>query len=214
MPILYTFRRCPYAMRARMGLYVSGVEYETREIMLRDKPAHMVEISPKGTVPVLLNDDGGVIDESLAILHWALAHHDPDDWRCTDNTDAAKICDRLISQNDTDFKAALDRYKYPNRYENCDPAPHRQAALDILKLWNDLIGAHGGGLVRAKKSIADIAIFPFVRQFANVDRAWFDGLDLPHLQQWLRRHLENEIFVAIMHKHPLYVANDAAQLKA
>ncbi len=191
--ILYSFRRCPYAMRARMGLFQAGIPIEIREIILRDKPAHMLEISPKGTVPVLLLDDGMVIDESLDIMKWALGQNDSDGWLDGNS-------DELIEHNDTIFKRALDRYKYPNRYPDEDCSNAREEGLAILKDLNKRI-AQNGYLTRDKIALADIAIFPFIRQFAHVDRAWFYAQDLPALQSWLKAHLDSQLFKDIMQKY-------------
>ncbi|MEO0818427.1 MAG: glutathione S-transferase [Pseudomonadota bacterium] len=195
-PILYSFRRCPYAMRARMALHAAGTECELREVVLRDKPAEMLEASPKGTVPVLVLVDGRVLDESLAIMDWALAQADPEGW-----TQApADRVRRWTSEIDGPFKHHLDRYKYSNRYGGLDPEPHRAAAQEILQRADAAIAEHGH-LVGVCESLADIAAFPFVRQFANTDRDWFDGLDLPALHPWLARHLSSARFAAIMEKH-------------
>jgi glutathione S-transferase len=192
-PILYSFRRCPYAMRARMALFQSGTKLELREIVLRDKPEHMLEISPKGTVPVLQVSETKVIDESFDIMLWALNQNDPDDWLA--GHDAA-----LIAQNDEEFKAALDRYKYPNRYPDEDCSSARDDGEEFLKLLEARL-QNAPYLCGDKKSLADIAIFPFIRQFANVDRDWFYALPYPALQAWLKSHLESDLFIAIMEKY-------------
>ena len=145
MPILYSFRRCPYAMRARMALLVSGVPFELREVLLRDKPAAMVAASPKATVPVLVLEDGAVIDESLDIMRWALRRHDPEDWLAGD--DAA-----LIARFDDRFKHHLDRYKYPDRHR-ADPSEHRAAGLALLGELERRL-ATSANLCRATRSIA------------------------------------------------------------
>ena len=188
-PILYSFRRCPYAMRARMGIAISGVKCELREVKLAAKPVEMLDVSPKGTVPLLVLPDATVIDESLDILRWALGRSDPEDWRTGDDM-------ALIAANDGPFKIALDRYKYPHRHDS-DPLEHRDAGLAILR---DLDGrlAVQGQLCGPARTLADIAIFPFVRQFAEVDRAWFDAQALPALQRWLAGHLASSLFAEIM----------------
>ena len=168
--ILYSFRRCPYAMRGRMGLKVSGLTYEHREIILRDKPQEMLEASPKGTVPVYVNEDGAVIEESLDLLHWALSQNDPLGWLDCNRVEA----DALIAANDTDFKHHLDRYKYASRYS--DDAKrgdidmnHRFEAEKFIRILEAKL-KDGPYLLGEKQSLADIAIFPFLRQFANVER--------------------------------------------
>ncbi|MCI5060492.1 MAG: glutathione S-transferase [Alphaproteobacteria bacterium] len=195
-PFLYSFRRCPYAMRARMGLLLAGIQCEVQEVILRDKPAHMLEISPKGTVPVLQTVDGKVIDESLDIMFWALKQNDPDNILKCDIGQAKQ----LITQNDGEFKAALDRYKYPNRYPDEDCSGARDKGRNFLEELEGLLSCQQQ-LMADHVSLADIAIFPFVRQFANTNREWFDQLDMPHLQKWLEAHLSSDLFTRIMKKH-------------
>lgn len=202
-PILYSFRRCPYAMRGRMALKVSGVAYEHREILLRDKPDAMLAASLKGTVPVVILSDGGVIDESLDVMRWALAQNDPESWLAPGDA-----MSDLIDENDGPFKHHLDRYKYSNRYENAVSAAHREAGLDYLKKLNDRLAGQAQ-LFGDEVSLADIAIFPFVRQFANADRTWFDAQDVPHLQAWLAAHLASPRFAAIMEKHELWAGSSS-----
>ncbi len=190
-PILYSFRRCPYAMRARLALAVSGVRYELREVRLSAKPEAMLAISPKGTVPVLRTTEGAVIDESLAIMRWALSFSDPDDWLAHDDP-------ALIVSNDGSFKHHLDRYKYPDRHGS-DAAEHRDLCLLFLQELDARL-ASTGQLAGIGMGIADAAIMPFVRQFAAVDREWFDTLTLPHLQAWLAAHLASYLFQRIMYQ--------------
>lgn len=200
LPVLYSFRRCPYAMRARMAVAVSGVAVELREVVLRDKPADMLEISPKGTVPVLLTPDGAVIEESLEIMRWALMQSDPDDWlRHADN--------RLIEVNDGPFKQALDRYKYPHRYGLQDGVQHRDAAMAHLTELDNLLedACYLGG---EHPALTDIALFPFVRQFAATDQSWFDAQPLHELQRWLRALLASELFASVMTRYPQWRAGD------
>lgn len=188
-PVLYSFRRCPYAMRARLALAVSGTRCELREVKLSAKPEAMLAVSPKGTVPVLVLPDGEVIDESLDIMRRALAMRDPEGWLARD--DAA-----LITANDGPFKHNLDRYKYPERHA-ADALAHREQGLAFLhELDARLAGA--GQLCGPTRGLADAAIMPFVRQFAAVDREWFDAQPLPHLKPWLAGHLASGLFGAIM----------------
>ena len=189
-PILYSFRRCPYAMRARMSLLESGVEVELREVILRDRPGHMMEISPKGTVPVLLLPDGTVIEESLDIMLWCLDKSWlVDDWK------------HLIDVNDGEFKHHLDRYKYNNRYEDVlSSEEHREHSVSILKTYEERL-SNQAYLCGDSISLADLALSPFVRQFANTDRAWFDQLPLPNLLNWLESILESHLFKSCMIKH-------------
>jgi len=192
LPILYSFRRCPYAMRARMALLVSGVACELREVKLARKPAAMLDASPKGTVPVLVLKDGRVIDESLDIMRWALGCNDPEGWLTPDAS-------ALIVINDGPFKHHLDRYKYPERHGE-DPVEHRGAAIALLRPLEMRLSATPY-LCGPSRSLADVALFPFIRQFAETDRAFFDALDLPRLQAWLVGHLESELFAQAMARH-------------
>lgn len=183
-------------MRGRMGIYASGMKVYLREIVLRDKPEHMLEISPKGTVPVLMLQDGKVIDESLDILKYALGKNDP---LGLTNTNGAKA-DNLIHLNDNTFKYALDRYKYPNRYPDEDCSHMRERGEEFLKTLEALL-TNQKFLCGDTVSYADIAIFPFIRQFANVDREWFNALPYPALHQWLKDRLESDLFASIMKKY-------------
>lgn len=201
-PILFSFRRCPYAMRARMALLVSETPVRLREVVLRDKPEEMIEVSPKATVPVLLPEEGRVIDESLAIMLWALERKDPYDW--LDNQQASLD---LIREADGGFKDNLDRYKYPTRYEGVDPVEQREAGVVFLTKLDEMI-AREGQLLGAEPRLADHAIFPFVRQFANTDREWFDALPLPSLQKWLEGHLASDLFATTMTKYPQWKSGD------
>lgn len=194
MNTLYSFRRCPYAMRARMALRYCGVPVEIVEVSLKAKPAEMLAISPKGTVPVL--DAGGqVIDESLEIMRWALAQNDPDDWLLGGDSRIAE----LIEANDQVFKVHLNRYKYAERYPEQPMEVYRaEGALFLQKLDELLEGREY--LLTNHPSLADIALLPFVRQFAHVDRDWFAQTPYVRLQAWLQRFLESELFTGIMKK--------------
>jgi glutathione S-transferase len=198
--ILYSFRRCPYAMRARMAIAVSGVSVKLREVVLRDKPVEMLEASPKGTVPILLLLDGRVIDESLDIMRWALEHYDPEDWLAGDDPE-------LITVNDGPFKAALDRYKYPHRYEITDPKPHRMEGWKILQNLNERL-AEQAYLAGGKPGFADIAIFPFVRQFAATDPLWFNEQAAEPLKRWLAALTTSPLFETAMQRLPKWQAGD------
>lgn len=178
-----------------MALWIAGIEVELREVKLADKPPELAEASPKATVPVLVLDDGTVIDESIAVARWALSQNDPEDWLTGDDAD-------LIAQADGPFKHHLDRYKYPNRYEDepgCGEVDHQAEGLKILKEWDVCLSQHGQ-MTGPMRSLADIALFPFIRQFANHNRAWFDAQELPHLHPWLEAHLASDLFTSIMPK--------------
>ncbi len=196
--ILYSFRRCPYAIRARMALAYAGVTCELRELLLRDKPADMLRHSPKGTVPVLITKSGQVIDESLDVMLWALEQHDPENW-LLDATHSTQ----LIAQIEHEFKPLLDRYKYADRHPEMSEIEHREKTLPQLKALESLL-KENDFLIRNSISLADVAIFPFIRQHAFVDKGWFDQQPLPHLQQWLHRFLESSLFSHVMHKFKLY----------
>ncbi|MEM7666185.1 MAG: glutathione S-transferase [Pseudomonadota bacterium] len=204
-PTLYNFRRCPYAMRARMALWIAGIAVELREVKLADKPPELAEASPKATVPVLVLSDGQVLEESIAIMRWALSQNDPEDWLAGDDAE-------LIGRNDGPFKHHLDRYKYPTRYtDEADDGDvdHRAEGLAILRDLDARL-EHHKQLCGPKRTLADIALFPFIRQFANTDRAWFDAQDLPRLQPWLEGHLASDLFASIMPKFTPWRAGDEA----
>lgn len=201
-PILYSFRRCPYAMRARMAIAVSGQQCRLREVVLRDKPEGMLAASPKGTVPVLVLQDGTVVDESLDVMHWALGQNDPENWLAPFDEDEA-TARALIAENDGPFKANLDRYKYPNRYDNVDPSDHRRKGLAFLQTVDALL-LNQPYLAGARFSFLDAAILPFVRQFANTDRDWFDQAGLNTVPRWLDAGLASHRFTRVMEKYPAW----------
>ena len=192
--LLYSFRRCPYAMRARLALRYSGVAVRIIEVSLKAKPAEMLALSPKGTVPVL-SVEGRVIEESLEIMQWALAQHDPDDWLL--QGDPAVLA--LIAENDQVFKHHLNRYKYAERYPE-QPMEHYRAEGEVFLQKLEGLLAEREYLLAEHPSLADAALAPFVRQFAHVDREWFAGTAYDRLQAWLHRFLESPLFTAVMAK--------------
>jgi glutathione S-transferase len=194
-PILYSFRRCPYAMRARLALMVSGTRYEMREISLKAKPTAMLTASAKGTVPVLVLPEGEVIDQSLDIMRWALGKCDAEGWLKRDDPS-------LIFANDEFFKHDLDRYKYPDRHE-ADALTHRDNGLAFLRDLDSRlsISTFLGGPVRG---VTDAAIVPFVRQFVAVDPDWFAAQGLLQLRRWLEGILASRLFQSIMLRAPLW----------
>lgn len=194
MNTLYSFRRCPYAMRARMALRYSGVPVEIVEVSLKAKPAEMLAISPKGTVPVL-DAEGRVIDESLEIMRWALAQNDPDNWLLGGDSRIAE----LIEANDQAFKLHLNRYKYAERYPEKPMEVYRAEGALFLQRLDGLLESRDY-LLSDHPCLADIALLPFVRQFAHVDREWFAQTPYVRLQAWLQGFLESELFTAIMKK--------------
>ena len=202
---LYSFRRCPYAMRARLALAAAGVQpgrdLELREVALKAKPPELLLRSPKGTVPVLVLPDGGVIDQSLAIMRWALATADPQGWLAGWSAADLEVMEALIGENDGAFKHHLDRFKYPDRYPGETAEPHRLAALAILRRWSGRLAA-GGWLLGDRPSLADWALLPFVRQFRLADPDGFDVAPaLEPLQRWLACFLASAELAGVM-EHP------------
>ncbi len=199
LPILWTFRRCPYAMRARLAIQSSGRPVQLREILLKDKPAPFLAASPKGTVPVLQDGDT-VVEESRDVMLWALRQSDPEGW-----LDMPQEGFDLIDTCDGPFKQALDHTKYAVRFPNRDEAAERAKAMVFLAALNDRLN-HSTFLMGPKRRLADMAILPFVRQFANTDRAWFDAQGLVPLTQWLDAFLTSDRFRTIMVKYPPWQA--------
>ena len=192
-PILWSFRRCPYAMRARLAVQSSGQTVELREILLRDKPAAFLAASASGTVPCL-DAQGHVIDESFDIMRWALAQDDPQGW-----LNMPKAGFALIEECDGPFKSALDRYKYFTRHPDGTRAKAQAEGAEYLHKLNKSLA--DGDWLYGSQSLADMAILPFVRQFANTDRAWFDAQDWPDVLGWLNRFTDSRDFAAIMTKY-------------
>ncbi|MES2501123.1 MAG: glutathione S-transferase [Pseudomonadota bacterium] len=200
MHILYSYRRCPYAMRARMALKYAGIAVEIREIVLRDKPIEMLKVSPKATVPVLVLSDGNVLEQSLDIMLWALQQKDKDGWLNADKV----LTQQLIAENDGVFKQALDKYKYAIRFPEQSAEVYRaQGEVFIQKLENLL--SQSPFLLGHQISLADIATFPFIRQFSGVDTGWYESAAYPKLKIWLKTLIESELFTSIMQKQPAYM---------
>ncbi|WP_170763853.1 glutathione S-transferase N-terminal domain-containing protein [Ruegeria lacuscaerulensis] len=201
-PILWTFRRCPYAMRARLAIMSAGVAVELREVLLRNKPHAFLQTSPSGTVPALRLEDQ-VLDESLDIMIWALRKNDPQQL-----LDMPEEGWSLIATNDGPFKAALDHTKYATRYPDLDETAERaKAAAYLVELNDRLNGRHW--LFGDRPTLADLALLPFVRQFAQIDRVWFDAQAWPHLIAWLDRFLDSEPFALVMDKYAPWSEGDA-----
>ncbi|WP_417411692.1 glutathione S-transferase [Hoeflea sp.] len=191
-PVLYSFRRCPYAMRARLAIASAGLAVELREVVLRDKPAAFLASSPSATVPCLVTADR-VIDESLDVMIWALQQRDPEGWLKMPETGF-----EWVARADGPFKDALDRTKYANRYPGVDPSSQRDIAAGFLTDLDQTIG----DWIFDRPTLADFAIVPFVRQFAFIDKDWFDAQPWPALQNWLARFLDSDRFARIMEKYP------------
>jgi glutathione S-transferase len=205
LPVLYSFRRCPYAMRARMALLYSSINLELREVLLKDKPSAMLAASPKGTVPVLQLPTSEVLDQSRDIMHWALAINDPQQWL---NEELLDSINQLIDYNDNQFKTHLDQYKYWERF----PAESQQFYRAQGEIFLSLLEEHlcrQRYLLTDSISMADIALFPFIRQFAFVDKGWFDQAPYPKLQIWLQEFLESPLFLVAMKKLPPWQEGDS-----
>ena len=198
-PLLYTYRRCPFAMRARLALLIAGIAFDAHEVSMRDKPAEMLAVSPKGSVPVMRLPDGQVLEQSWDIMRWALEQ--PATRACWA---AAQTAENLewLAQNDGTFKHHLDRYKYPERHKESDRGRYRAEALaSFLRPLNKRLTQSrflGGG----EPCATDLALFPFVRQFAAVEPAWFALEPLPALQAWLAGWLSSPLFLHCMYKLP------------
>ena len=201
LPILYSFRRCPYAMRARLGILSAGLRVELREVILRDKPLEFLQTSPTGTVPCLRHE-GGIIDESLDIMKWALAQNDPEGW-----LDMPAQGHEIIGQNDGPFKQSLDRYKYATRHPDIDPLAERENASKYLIVYDKIL-SDSAFIFGEKPTLADMATLPFVRQFAHVDLTWFQAQPWPHLSRWLETFKSSDRFRRIMPKFAQWHAED------
>lgn len=218
LPILYSFRRCPYAMRARLALAVSGQVCELREVVLREKPQALLEASPKATVPVLQLASGEVLEHSLDIMLWALRQHDPECWLTPENS-SLQAMQALIAANDGPFKQALDRYKYPHRFMAEQPEPgdavtqfaeqHRDSAAQWLMTLQNQLASHDW-LFGNTACLADMALLPFVRQFAHTDAAWFAAQPWPALAGWLARWESGALLAQVMAKYPAWQTGQPA----
>ena len=206
-PILYSFRRCPYAMRARLAIKASEIFVEIREIKLKEKPLEFLKLSPKGTVPVLVTNSGNVLEESIDIINWALNINDPQKWLAKGQLSQSQI-NQLLNNLENDFKPSLDKYKYPNRFGNIDRNFHRDKNLDFLSHLDNLLKKNKS-LNCPHLSLIDYAIFPFIRQFRNVDDKWFDSLDLNFLKKWLFQLIDSNDFLSIMKKYEKWEPTNA-----
>jgi glutathione S-transferase len=197
-PVLYSFRRCPYAMRARIALNKANIKCELREVVLKDKPESMLALSSKGTVPVLLTPDEKVIDQSCDVMHWALNKNDPDNWLDED----ASQSQFLIDYNDNEFKHFLDRYKYHVGYPENSQEYYRDNAESFLKLLEERLTDNKGiALLGNRYTFVDMAIFPFVRQFSKVDIDWFNASPYELLKNWTYTIEQSDLFQGCMKKY-------------
>jgi len=204
--ILYSFRRCPFAMRARLAIAYAEIQLELREVVLKNKPEQLLQISPKATVPVLQLANGQVLEQSLDIMLWALEQRDTDLWLQNENQQGA-----LIEQCDLNFKPWLDKYKYADRHPEHSLDDYRQQCCSYLTILERQLECQQY-LFGAKLSLADAAIFPFIRQFAHVDRDWFYKSEFTLLQTWLRAQLDSELFKGIMQKYPAWQLGQQPQM--
>ena len=205
-PILYTFRRCPYAMRARFAIRSSKIIVEIREIKLQEKPLEFLKLSPKGTVPVLITNSGEVLEESLDIIYWALNKNDPHKWLAKGKLENQEII-KLLDDLENKFKPNLDKYKYPSRFSGVDQYLHRDKNICFLKKLNYYL-ENNKSLNCEHLSLLDYAIFPFVRQFRNVDQDWFDKLNFIFLNKWINQIIDSKDFSSIMKKFKKWEPND------
>ena len=210
-PVLWSFRRCPYAMRARLAINASQCRVYLREIRLSDKPAEFVAASPKATVPVLVLPDGHVIDESNDIMIWALQQSDPQGWLRVWQADPA-FCYAFLDRLDGPFKQQLDRYKYAIRFEPVVGKQSRQDACLFLAEIDQHLETGTGYLSGADFGVLDAATLPFVRQFRGVDESWFDSQPWPHLHHWLGMFLKSASFTAVMQKYQPWEPDDSVIL--
>lgn len=210
LPILYSFRRCPYAIRARLAINISKTKIELREVNLSDKPEKLLACSPKGTVPVLQLTDGIIIDESRDIMLWALNNQDPENWLVNEAADKNET-NRLIDYNDNKFKQHLDHYKYFDRYPEQSMAFYREQGEFFIRELEEKLNKTKY-LIGDNITLVDMAIFPFIRQYAYVDKDWFDQTKYKKLQYWLSHLLETPLFQKTMKKHPIWLGRENTNL--
>ena len=209
LPILYSFRRCPYAIRARLALVHCQTPVALREIVLKHKPEHMLEHSPKGTVPVLITQEGQVIDESLDVMYWAIAESGDKVWWTELSEEKQQASLALIDENDGSFKHYLDRYKYFDRFPEATQLEYREQAEKFLAKLECMLKMNPY-LLGANATLADVAIFPFIRQFAHVDKDWFFQSSYRAVQHWLETWLNSELFLTAMKKYKPFLQTNIA----
>ncbi|MCW8833446.1 MAG: glutathione S-transferase [Colwellia sp.] len=203
LPILYSLRNCPYAMRARIAIYYSQQPIILRDVVLNNKPEAMLKASPKGTVPVLVLSEQKVIEESLEVMLWALGSNDPDNFLQSHNDEALTQMLTVIARFDHDFKACLEAYKCAKRYHEGDLIQHRQACEVHIQDLEQRLTQHQF-LMSSTPSLMDIALLPFIRQFARVERQWYLQSPYPRLRKWLNNYLQSPMFTKVMAKFPLW----------
>lgn len=204
-PILYSFRRCPYAMRARLAIKASGLIVEIREVELKNKPKEFLNISPKATVPIVYISSKQIIEESLDIMEWALKINDPLKLLKNEKLNRIEI-HSILNKLENEFKQNLDRYKYSSRFDLPNPKLYRDKNLQTLNEFNNLL-QNNKGICSSNLSLLDYAVFPFIRQFRNVNSVWFDSLELKFLQTWLYELIDSDEFSSIMKKYEIWKPN-------
>jgi len=208
-PVLYSFRRCPYCMRAHMALKYAGIKAELREVDLKALPEELMDATENNTVPVLVIDRENVMDESWDIVKWALSQNDPDNW-LGENSQYLLDAEILIETNDFSFKPDLDHYKYADRHPEHAEEYYREQCEEFIEELEEMLAEHAF-LLADELSLADIGIFPFVRQFSLVDQDWFLKSPYPKVQQWLTGMIDSELFKDVFQKHELWKAGDTAK---
>lgn len=203
LPILYSLRRCPYAMRGRMGIALSKQQVLLREIVTKDKPSELLGSSPKGTVPVLVLPDGQIIEESLDVMNWALQQNDPQDLLRSSNPTLSQQVHQLIKVNDNEFIGHLEKYRASVRYRNIDTEQRRQACEGFISNLEALL-TDQAYFFGETPSLADFAVMPFVSQFARVEKKWFVQSEYQNVGRWLRAHLESKLYTQVMKQYPLW----------
>ncbi len=205
-PVLYSFRRCPYCIRAHMALKYSGIQVELREVDLKNMPEQALKLSQHATVPILVLADGSVMDESWDILKWALKQNDPDNW-LGDNNEFLLDAEILIETNDFSFKEDLDHYKYADRFPEHSKEHYRKAGEEFIGELEEMLANHQF-LLSGRLTLADIGVFPYVRQFSLVDKDWFDQSPYSKVKKWLNSLIDCELFQDAFQKHDLWQPGD------
>jgi len=211
LPVLYSLQHCPYAMRARMGIGLAGQLVMLRAVTTKNKPEEMLAASPKGTVPVLVLDDGSVIDESLDIMLWALNKSDPLNLLYTQDSNALPAMLMLIALNDEQFKPSLENYKLARRKHEVSEIYYRREC-EVFVAQFEFILSRQEYFMGETPSLSDYALLPFIRQFARVDRQWYLQSPYPNLRRWLNSHLQTPFFTKVMTKFPLWIDTHEAFL--
>ncbi len=203
LPILYSLRRCPYAMRGRMGIALSQQKVLLREIVTKDKPSELLASSPKGTVPVLVLPNGQIIEQSIEVMNWALQQNDPQDLLRSNNPTLSEQVQQLIKTNDDDFIGHLEKYRASVRYRNIDVEQRRHACEVFISELESKLAQHEY-LFGDTPSLADFAVMPFVSQFVRVEKKWFVQSEYQNVGHWLRAHLDSKLYTQVMKQYPLW----------